>query len=177
MNIVKYNWVERGGKGFVEVNFFYGESDEPDYAQFYFDHAQAMSLVVSMGKALETGLGEPGEKLMEREIALHFSGTDIILDRPCTCRLIARDKEEVQIVSGTGQRAFLWCASAAASERVVKMLHDNSLTDLRLGDGIVKMIFHSCDEIFAAGLSADEIVEMDRDHERVDSDCWLKRCR
>ena len=181
--IVGYSWVERGGRGYVQLNIACGKPEDVDLHTFYLNELEALGLGYELETAVKRGLGHPPEVntetltedlLMEQAIVLCFSARHVHLNRPRECRAIARQGTEVQIVSATGQRAFLSCTSTDAAIRVQEALQLNSLSDVRLSPDIVKMIIHSGDEVHATGLSEDEFVELNRDYKRVAEDCWRK---
>ena len=185
IQIVGYSWVESGGRGYVQMNLFYGKPEDAKIQIFYLNEAEALNLGYQLEGAVKRGLGTPPAEVnvetatedlvMDPIIVLRFSSSHAHLDRPRDCRAIARQESEVQIISATGQRAFLTCVSPAAAIDVQAALQSGNLSDVRLSNDIIKMQINLEDEVHAAGLSADEIAEMNRDYQRVAEDCWRKR--
>ena len=185
VKIVGYSWVERGGRGYVQLNIFSGKPEDCASHTFYLAEAEALSLGYELEAAVKRGLGQPpkdvdvqtatDEQLMERTIALCFSTQHVHLDRPRECLAISRQGTEVQIVSATGQRAFLSCASKDAAIRVQEALQLNNLSDVRLSPDLVKMVVHAGgNAVHAAGVSEAEIEEFNRDYKQVAEDYWSK---
>lgn len=183
--IVGYSWVERGGRGYLQLNIFCGQPEDFEMHNFYLNEAEALCMSHALAAAVKRGLGPvphgfnpktaQEEQLMEQVIVLCFSNNQAHLDRPSECPLLARQGNEIQIVSLTGQRAFLFCASAKVAIQVQEALRENTLSDVRLSKEITKIILYSDATVSAAGLSDSEIAEMNRDYQRLAEDCWQRQ--
>jgi hypothetical protein len=185
MSLVTGIWAQNGHKGFLELSILTGH-DETDIVChcFYLNREQTDEITAAMSQALAKGLGEPMsninddspcEDFMEMNVILQFPKDPVAIGRPSDWKMIRRTGAVIGIATHFKMPAEITFTSEVVAEHAVERLLDNTLHTIELGPEVTRMFFCDGKSIYAQGLSAEEMANLDAQFQRL-SDCeWSMR--
>ena len=157
--------VERPGNGSLEVTFY----DDLGQESFSLEPHMVTYLVGEIMKHSVDGLDKRSELPME----LHLSPAFIAwVGVPSCWQSIQAEGSAVRLSSQKAGRAVIHCNNNELAATVAQELRNNSRRVIGLGDGIRKIFWESGGEVYAEGLSAEEIEQLNKSHERLAPCVW-----